>query len=493
MKIQLKTNSLLNIATDCIVVATWGNKQLSSSAEALDRHLKGALTAFLKQTTQLDNLCDSAFFTLREKELNTAQLLLVNLGNKKELTLEVFKKAIEKIATTLETMRCKSVCFAFDDVSPKDSTTAQCIRATAIALQQATYRFEQYKSNPKTSALAQVIFFADKSQKNLDAAVKQAESMIAGMNLTMDLANCPPNICHPEYLAEQADQLAKKYASLSAKTLNEAALKKLGAGALLSVGNGSPHKSKMILMEYRGAAKTEQPHVLVGKGITFDTGGNNLKSFDGMLGMKYDMCGAATVFGVMKTVAELKLKINLIGIVAAAENMPGADATRPEDIVTSLSGQTIEILNTDAEGRLVLCDALTYAERFKPKSVIDIATLTGAIITCLGDINTGLFSNNDKLAEQIQQAAATTRDGVWRLPIGDAYDAMLNSSFADIKNIGGAAAGSITAACFLARFTKKYPWAHLDIAGTASVKAGMNRKATGRPVPLLVEYLLQQS
>ena len=209
--------------------------------------------------------------------------------------------------------------------------------------------------------------------------------------------------------------------------------------------------------------------------------------------MKYDMCGAATVFGVMKTVAELKLKINLIGIVATAENMPGAEATRPEDIVTSLSGQTIEILNTDAEGRLVLCDALTYAERYKPKSVIDIATLTGAIVTCLGDVNSGLFSNNDKLAEQIQQAAATTQDGVWRLPMSNAYDAMINSNFADIKNIGGPAAGSITAACFLARFTKKYPWAHLDVAGTASVKAGMNRKATGRPVPMLVEYLLQQT
>ena len=492
MKLQLKTTSLLAIAADCMVVATWGNKQLSASAETLDKHLKGALSAFLKKTTQLDNTCDSVFFTLREKELSASQLLLVNLGAKKELTLEIFKKAIDKVAATLETIRCKNVCFAFDDLALNDSTVGQSIRATAIALQQATYRFEKYKSKPKTSALEHVTFFADKSEKNLDLSVKQAAATVDGMNLTMDLSNCPPNVCHPEYLAKQADQLAKKYPQLSAKTLNEAALKKLGAGALLSVGNGSPHKSKMILMEYRGATKTEQPHILVGKGITFDTGGNNLKSFDGMLGMKYDMCGAATVFGVMKTVAELKLKINLVGIVATAENMPGAEATRPEDIVTSLSGQTIEILNTDAEGRLVLCDALTYAERYKPKSVIDIATLTGAIITCLGDVNSGLFSNNDKLAEQIKQAAATTQDGVWQLPITNAYDAMINSNFADIKNIGGPAAGSITAACFLARFTKKYPWAHLDVAGTASVKAGMNRKATGRPVPLLVEYLLKQ-
>lgn len=493
MKIQLKTTSLLAMMVDCIVVSTWGNKQLSASAEALDKHLKGALTAFLKKTTVLDETCNSTLFTLRENELNASQLLLVNLGSKKELTLELFKKAMEKVAMTLETIRCKSACFAFDDLSLKDSSTEQGIRATAIALQQATYRFEMYKSKPKTSALQQLVFFADKSQTHLTTAVKQAEATVLGMNLTMDLANCPPNVCHPDYLAKQADQLAKKYPKISAKTLNEAALKKLGAGALLSVGNGSPHKSKMILMEYRGAAKTEQPHVLVGKGITFDTGGNNLKSFDGMLGMKYDMCGAATVFGVMKTVAELKLKINLICIVATAENMPGAEATRPEDIVTSLSGQTIEILNTDAEGRLVLCDALTYAERYKPKSVIDIATLTGAIVTCLGDVHSGLFSNNDKLAEQIQLAATASQDGVWRLPMGNAYDAMINSNFADIKNIGGPAAGSITAACFLARFTKQYPWAHLDIAGTASVKGGLNRKATGRPVPLLVEYLLHQA
>jgi leucyl aminopeptidase len=493
MKIQLKTTSLLAITTDCIVIATWGNKLLSSGAEVLDQRLKGALKAFLNKTSQLDNAGDSVFFTLREKELNAAQLLLVNLGNKKELTIDAFRKAMDKVAMSLEAIRCKSVCFAFDDIAFKDATIGQAIRTTAIAIHQATYRYEIYKSKPKTSALEQVIFLGNKAQeKILQTAAKQAEATVSGMNLTMDLANCPPNICHPEYLATQAKQLMKKFSSVTTKVLDEKALKKIGAGAILAVGQGSNHKPKLIIVEYRGAAKTEQPHVLVGKGITFDTGGNNLKSFDGMLGMKYDMCGAASVLGVMKAIAELKLKINVVGIIAAAENMPGQDAYRPEDIITSLSGQTIEVLNTDAEGRLVLCDALTYAERYKPKSVIDIATLTGAIITCLGDINTGLFSNNDKLAEQVQQAAATSQDGVWRLPISSAYDAMINSNFADIKNIGGPAAGSITAACFLARFTKKYPWAHLDVAGTASVKLGMNRKATGRPVPLLIEYLLQQ-
>lgn len=486
MKIQLATSSLLNISTDCLVINIWGNKQLSSNAEIINKHLKGVLSTFLKKTTSLDNPGDIAFFTLREKELNTSQLLLVNLGDKKSLTLDQFKKAIEKIAMAIETQYCKNICFAFNDLPFTDT---QWIKISAVALHQATYLYEIYKSKPRARALTQIVFSGD---KKLQASVNEAAALVTGMNLTMDLANCPPNICHPGYLAKQAQLLAKKYTKLSVKVFDEKALKKLGAGSLLSVGNGSPHKSKMIVIEYHGAAKTEQPHVLVGKGITFDTGGNNLKSFDGMLGMKYDMCGSATVFGVIKTIAELKLKINVVGIIAAAENMPGGEATRPEDIVTSLSGQTIEILNTDAEGRLVLCDALTYAERYKPKSVIDIATLTGAIITCLGDINTGLFSNNDKLADQLQQAGAATRDTVWRLPMGEAYDAMLNSTFADIKNIGGPAAGSITAACFLARFAKKYPWAHLDVAGTASVKAGMNRKATGRPVSLLVEYLLQQ-
>lgn len=486
MKLQLKTTSLSSINADCIILNTWGNKMLSSSAEALDKNLKGALSSFVKKTSALENACDIAFFTVREKELSAPQLLLINLGDKKSLTLDLFKKAMDKVAAAIDASHFKNVCFALNDLPFADT---QWVKIISIALQQATYRYEIYKSKPKTSVLEHVVFVGD---KKLQSTIDQAAGIITGMTFTMDLANCPPNICHPGYLAKQADQLAKKYPALTAKTLDEKALKKLGAGALLSVGNGSPHKSKMILIEYRGAAKTEQPHILVGKGITFDTGGNNLKSFEGMLGMKYDMCGAATVFGVIKTIAELKLKINVVGIIATAENMPGSEATRPEDIVTSLSGQTIEILNTDAEGRLVLCDALTYAERYKPKSVVDIATLTGAIITCLGDVNTGLFSNNDKLAEQLQQAGATTRDTVWRLPIGDAYDAMINSSFADIKNIGGPAAGSITAACFLARFAKKYPWAHLDVAGTASVKAGMNRKPTGRPVSLLVEYLLQQ-
>jgi leucyl aminopeptidase len=492
MKLYLKNSSSFTTSTDCLILPIFEKKQLSSAGDVLDKSLKGALSHFLKRLTTLDNITEMAFFTPNEKTVKATQILLVHVGDKKQLTIELFKKAMEKVAATIESSRYKNIAFVFDDITLKNADIPHAIRTTAIALQQAIYRFEKYKSKPKTNALEQVTFFTEKSSKQLEAAIKQAQATVSGMNFMMDLANCPPNICHPDYLATQAQQLAKQYKSLTVKIIDDKALKKLGAGAILAVGQGSIYKPKMIIIEYTGASKTTAPHVLVGKGITFDTGGNNLKSFDGMLGMKYDMSGAASVFGTLKAVAELKLNINVVGMIAAAENMPGAEAYRPEDIITSLSGQTIEVLNTDAEGRLVLCDALTYAERYKPKSVIDIATLTGAIITCLGDVNSGLFSNNDALAEKIQQAAKNTLDGVWRLPMSEAYDAMINSPVADIKNIGGPAAGSITAACFLARFTQKYPWAHLDVAGTASVKAGLNRKSTGRPVPVLIEYLLQQ-
>ncbi len=493
MKLLAKTVNSLATHVDCLVLPIWENRQLSTSAKSIDQLLDKKLSEFLKKLTTLDNTGDITFFSPASKLIKATQILLINMGNPKALRATSFKKSMEKVAVHIETHRYKTVSFATDDFIFPELDVHHAIRFIATSLHHATYRFENYKSKPKVSALRQVIFLVSKLSKTVDEATNQASAVISGMNMMMDLANCPPNHCHPEYLAKQAQAFAKEYKSVTTKILDEKTLKKMGAGALLAVGQGSKQKPKMIIVEYKGAGKNEAPHVLVGKGITFDTGGNNLKSFDGMLGMKYDMSGAASVLGALKAAADLKLNLNLVGVIAAAENMPGADAYRPEDIITSLSGQTIEVLNTDAEGRLVLCDALTYIERYHPKSVIDIATLTGAIITCLGDVNSGLFSNNDALAEKIQQAGKMSLDGVWRLPMSEAYDAMLNSSFADIKNIGGPAAGSITAACFLARFTKKYPWAHLDVAGTASIKSGLNCKSTGRPVPLLVEYLLELS
>ena len=302
----------------------------------------------------------------------------------------------------------------------------------------------------------------------------------------------PPNICHPSYLAEQAKELAKAHKNLKVDILDEKKLQALGAGAFLAVAQGSDQPPRMIVMQYNGGKKGEKPHALVGKGITFDTGGISIKPAAGMDEMKYDMGGAASVFGTLRAVLELQLPINLVCLLACAENMPSGGATRPGDIVTTMSGQTVEILNTDAEGRLVLCDTLTYAERFKPQSVIDIATLTGACIVALGSNVSGLMGNDDDLVNQILAAGRQADDRAWQLPLYDEYQEQLDSPFADIANIGGPKAGTITAGCFLSRFTKAYKWAHLDIAGTAWVSGGKDKGATGRPVPLLTQYLLDR-
>ena len=319
----------------------------------------------------------------------------------------------------------------------------------------------------------------------------QGQAVANGMNFTRQLGNLPANFCTPSYLSGQARSLARGQAKLSVKILKEKDMRELGMGSLLSVSAGSVEEANLIVMEYKGAAKSTKPHVIVGKGITFDTGGISLKPGANMDEMKFDMCGAASVFGTVKTLLELQPKINVVAIVAASENMPNGNATKPGDVVTSMSGQTIEILNTDAEGRLVLCDALTYAERYKPQSVIDIATLTGACIVALGKVRCGLFSNDEAMAAELESLSQEVCDKAWHLPMDDEYQKLLDSNFADIANIGGPGGGSITAACFLSRFTKKFTWAHLDIAGV-SHHSGAAKGATGRPVPLLTEYLLSK-
>ena len=322
-------------------------------------------------------------------------------------------------------------------------------------------------------------------------AIAEATAISAGMTLARDLGNLPANICTPTYLARQARDLAKGEKRLRVKVLDEADMKRLKMGSLLSVSAGSRQPAKLITLEYRGAAAADKPVVLVGKGVTFDTGGISIKPGQAMDEMKFDMCGAASVLGTVKAVAQLQLPINVVGIVPATENMPDGIATKPGDIVTSMSGQTIEILNTDAEGRLILCDALTYAARFKPSCVIDIATLTGAVIVALGKIPSGVMGNDSKLIDSLVKSANKIDDRIWELPLWDDYQEQLKSNFADMANIGGRDAGTITAACFLSRFTKDYKWAHLDIAGTAW-KSGDEKGATGRPVPLLTQYILDQ-
>jgi leucyl aminopeptidase len=380
-----------------------------------------------------------------------------------------------------------------DDVSDDANAAASFMEFLARDVTMSCYHYTATIGSPKPGpALAKLsVAVGDMmSAAKAKAALNNGLAIGQGANVTRELVNLPGNVCTPTYLAKEARALGRKYDSLSVSVLDEKKMESLGMGSLLSVGNGSDEPSKLIVIKYQGGNAKDAPYCLVGKGITFDTGGISLKPAKGMESMKFDMGGAGSVFGVMQAVAELNLKINVIGVVAAAENMPSGCATKPGDVVTSMSGKTIEILNTDAEGRLVLCDALTYVERFKPAEVVDIATLTGAIIVALGHEATGLFANDDSLAEALTSAGQASGDEAWRLPINKRYDKQLNTKYADMQNIGTGSAGSITAACFLARFAENYKWAHLDVAGTAF--QSMQKGATGRPVPLLVEYLRQK-
>ncbi|MHA3097541.1 leucyl aminopeptidase [Acinetobacter brisouii] len=356
-----------------------------------------------------------------------------------------------------------------------------------MSLTQANYAFDEFKSKKNEFILEEIQFIAEKSPLNAEQ-LQLLQAINAGQDLARDLGNRPGNICFPEYLAEQALALAAEYPDLLKVTvLDEQQIADLGMHAFLAVSKGSARAGRVITLEYK--AELEQaPIVLVGKGVTFDTGGISLKPGLGMDEMKFDMCGAASVLGTMRALCEAKLPIHVVGAVAAAENMPSDHATRPGDIVTTMSGQTVEILNTDAEGRLVLCDTLTYIQRFNPAVVIDIATLTGACVVALGKVLSGLFSPDDALAQELTQAGEQSFDRVWRMPVLDDYQELLDSPFADIANIGGPHGGAITAACFLQRFTRDYRWAHLDVAGTAWL-SGNNKGATGRPVPLLMQFI----
>jgi leucyl aminopeptidase len=367
------------------------------------------------------------------------------------------------------------------------------MHAATVALE-ATYRFDRLKSKSKDDKkrLRRLILgVSGKQARGLDAALVRGIAIGEGVDFARDLGNLPPNICTPAYLAEQARALGRSH-KLKVSVLERRDMEKLHMGSLLSVSNGSRQPPKLITLEHRGGPKQQKPVVLVGKGITFDTGGISLKPAAEMDEMKYDMSGAGSVLGTIRAAAAMKLPLNVVGVIPTTENMPGGHATRPGDIVTSMSGQTIEILNTDAEGRLILCDALTYSERFEPAAVIDIATLTGACVIALGHVTSGLFANDDKLAHEILAAGQTSWDRAWHMPAWEDYQEQLRSNFADMANIGGRPAGSITAACFLARFAKKFKWAHLDIAGTAW-KSGREKGSTGRPVPLLTQFLMTRA
>lgn len=478
----------------CFLLGIFEDKELSTHAKRIDKMSDGLISKILQQG--LFQGKTGQILPLYQPDKGEAQsILLIGCGKSTPLSPTAFHKIILQTIKALTVHQIKkAVCFLGDLPVEKKSVNWK-IKQMVLAVEEGLYRFDLFKTNkePEPSLEEFTIVASSSQQEVAETAVKEGLSVAHGMILTKNLANLPSNICTPTFLAEQAKDLAKQYSSLSVTILEEKEMKKLGMGALLAVSQGSAEDAKLICLEYKGSGKKRAPYVFVGKGITFDTGGNSLKPADSMVGMKYDMCGAATVLGTIKVVAELKLPIHVVGIIPAVENMPGGTAYKPEDILKSLSGQTIEVISTDAEGRLILADALTYSERYEPQAVIDIATLTGAVVIALGFHATGLLSNNDALAKELLKAGEESHDRVWQLPLWEEYQEQIKSPFADMANTGGRAAGTITAGCFLSRFAKKFPWAHLDVAGTAAMMSGTSdRMATGRPVPLLVQYLLDQ-
>jgi leucyl aminopeptidase len=424
----------------------------------------------------------------RPEGVKAPRLVLVAAG---DASAKAFKAAVGKALGEVKD-RVTHVAVAYGAGWALDSAHAQGL---VHAVSDATYVYRHTKpSAPKASALNKLTLLASSADQStaLKAGLAQGQAVAAGVTLARELGNRPGNYCTPTYLASEAKRLGKEFKHLKVDVLDRPALEKLGMGSFLSVTNGSTEPPKFIILRYEGAGKTQAPTVLVGKGITFDSGGISIKPGAGMDEMKFDMGGAASVLGTFRAVAELKPKVNLIGLVPTCENMPSGSATKPGDVVTSMSGQTIEVLNTDAEGRLILCDALTYAERFKPAAVVDIATLTGACVVALGHVHSGLFSADDELAQALLKAGQQAQDTAWRLPIDDEYGDSLKSNFADMGNVGGREGGAITAAVFLSKFTKAYRWAHLDIAGSAW-KSGGAKGGTGRPVGLLTQFVLAQA
>ena len=490
MELVVKSVSPETLKTATLVVAVGEGRTLGVAAKQLDELSGGAISAVLKRG-DLAGKVGQSLLLQSLPNLKAERVLLVGVGKDAELGDRPFRKIVSGLLTTLKGLGGSDAVLALDEIVVKGRDSYGKTRLLAESLVDGGYIFDQFKSQKaEPRALKKITLLTIKAaQAEVQRAVTHAQAIANGMSFTRDLGNLPPNICHPTFLGEQAKALGKEFKGLKVEVLDEKKIKDLGMGSFYAVGQGSDQPPRLIVMQYNGGKKSEKPYALVGKGITFDTGGISLKPGAGMDEMKYDMGGAASVFGTLRAVLELKLPINLVCILACAENMPSGGAARPGDIVTTMSGQTVEILNTDAEGRLVLCDALTY----KPQAVIDIATLTGACVVALGAHTSGLLGNNDELIEQLLSAGKAADDRAWQLPLFDEYQEQLDSPFADIANIGGPKAGTITAACFLSRFAKNFNWAHLDIAGTAWTSGGKDKGATGRPVPLLTQYLLDRA
>jgi leucyl aminopeptidase len=477
----------------CVVVGIYEGGKLSPPAQAIDR-VAAHMLSDLAARGDMDGKVGSTLLLPHVGGIAAERVLLAGLGKPSEFGARQYLDMLRAVSGSLQKATVKEATLFLTGLELQGRDERWKIMQAVLAASESGYRCDGLKSKPAAApTLRKVTIGCDaKPDTAAQQALEQAAAIARGMKLTKNLGNLPGNICTPAYLAEQALALAKAHKSIKTTVLEKKDMQKLGMGSFLSVTHGSEQPPKLITLEYHGADKKAKPVVLVGKGITFDTGGISLKPGAEMDEMKYDMSGAGSVLGVMQTIAEMGLKLNVVGVIPSCENLPSGKATRPGDIVTSMSGQTIEILNTDAEGRLILCDALTYSARFKPDAVIDIATLTGACVIALGNVASGLFSNEGQLARELLEAGEQAHDRAWQLPLWDDYQPLLDSNFADMQNIGGRAGGTITAACFLSRFTKDYRWAHLDIAGTAW-KSGKEKGATGRPVPLLVQYLINRT
>ncbi len=492
MEFSIKGGDLSKLKTDCVIVGIFESKKLSKSAQALDKASKGALAAAVA-SGDISGKPGSTLLLQSLPGLAAQRVLLVGCGAEKDYGNKVFASAVSAAFKSLKSTGATDVVLPLETSFSAADLAWKVEQAACLAIEGA-YRFNRLKSKADDKHVGKAVTFhldGEANEKALKASIRRGEAIGEGMSLTKDLGNLPPNIATPTYLASTAKDLAKAY-KFKCTILEKKDMEKLGMNTLLSVSKASYQPPKFIVLEHNGGKKGAAPVVLVGKGITFDTGGISLKPSAEMDEMKYDMQGAGSMLGVMKTVGMLKLPLNVVMLVPTCENMPGGNATRPGDIVKTMNGMTVEILNTDAEGRLILCDALTYAERFKPATVVDAATLTGAMVIALGHVTTGLFANDDKLAAELVEAGRVANDAAWQLPMGPEYDEGLKSNFADIPNIASRAGGSITAACFLGRFTHSYKWAHLDIAGTAW-KSGADKGATGRPVPLLAHFLFKRA
>ena len=495
MEFSVKSGSPEKQRSACIVVGVYEPRRLSPIGEQLDKISDGYISNLLRRG-DLEGKPGQVLLLHHVPNVLSERVLLVGCGKERELDDKQYKQIISKTINTLnETGSMEAVCFLTEQ-HVKSRDTYWKVRQAVETTQDCLYTFNQLKSKKSDPRrpLRKIVFNVPTRRELTigESAIEHGLAIAAGSKLCKDVANMPPNICNPAYLGEQAQEIADNFDNVTVDIIGEQKMAELGMNSYLAVGRGSANESVMSVINYQGGDKDQAPIVLVGKGLTFDSGGISIKPGEAMDEMKYDMGGAAGVLGTMHTIAALNLPINVIGVLAGCENMPDGKAYRPGDILTTMSGQTVEVLNTDAEGRLVLCDALTYVERFDPELVIDVATLTGAAIIALGHHATAVMSTHNPLAHELLNASEQSSDRAWRLPLWDDYQEQLESPFADMTNLGGRPAGSITAGCFLSRFTKKYNWAHLDIAGTAW-RSGKNKGATGRPVPMLSQFLMNRA